>query len=251
MRRREPASAASPTEILSLRQLAEYLMVSEKTIYRMTEKRELPAFRVGTHWRFRRDDIDAWLGEQVRKVEYEGHRAVVDDLSSLEGMTIGSLLEPENVRVALAAPGRDELITDLVTRASLDPQVNREKLVDSILRRESLCSTALLDGVAFPHPVAPEEFRFTRKRMVIATLREPCDFHDPHGHSPQVVALILTRSLQGHLLALSRALKLFGEAGLVERLVAARSPEEVISLVVLHESRLSTVGRPSEVVVRP
>ena len=47
-------------DILTIKQLSDYLMVSEKTIYRMMEKRQIPAVRVGSQWRFRRRDIEAW-----------------------------------------------------------------------------------------------------------------------------------------------------------------------------------------------
>lgn len=59
-------------DILTIRQLAEYLMVSEKTVYRMLDRNQLPAMRVGAQWRFRRNDIDAWLTDEVRRVEHHG-----------------------------------------------------------------------------------------------------------------------------------------------------------------------------------
>ena len=48
----------------TVRQLAEYLSVNERTVYRMAERGELPAFKVGDAWRFRRHDIDAWIDRQ-------------------------------------------------------------------------------------------------------------------------------------------------------------------------------------------
>jgi excisionase family DNA binding protein len=51
-------------EILTLPELAQLLKVAEKTVYTMAQKGELPAFKVGGQWRFRRDDIDAWIERQ-------------------------------------------------------------------------------------------------------------------------------------------------------------------------------------------
>jgi excisionase family DNA binding protein len=48
----------------TVRQLAEYLSVNERTVYRMAERGDLPAFKVGDAWRFRRHDIDAWIDRQ-------------------------------------------------------------------------------------------------------------------------------------------------------------------------------------------
>ena len=224
-----PPSVEAPGEIFNIRQLAAYLMVSEKTIYRMVEKRQVPGVRVGSQWRFRRSDIEAWLSEQVRQVEYERKSGVAEELGAAEAMDIAPFLQPENVWLNVPAVPRDELIASMVGGASLDPHVDKAQLAASILQRENVCSTALLDAVAFPHPVVPEDFRFTRKRLLVATLERPVDFGDPHAHRPSIVCILLARSLRGHLFALSRALKLFGDPRLVESLRAAESPADLVA----------------------
>lgn len=52
---------------LTVTQVAELLQLSEKTVYRLAQRGELPAFKVGGSWRFRRNDIDARVAEQVRE----------------------------------------------------------------------------------------------------------------------------------------------------------------------------------------
>ncbi len=96
----------------------------------------------------------------------------------------------------------------------------------------------MLQEAAFPHPIDPRSFRFTRKRVLVAVLREPLDFLDPHGHRPRLVALILARSVQGQLLAFSRALKLFADPELIDRLAVAQTPAEAILLIGDAEARL-------------
>jgi excisionase family DNA binding protein len=56
-------------EILTLAEVAQLLKVADKTVYTMAQKRELPAFKVRGQWRFRRDDLDAWI---ERKLEARG-----------------------------------------------------------------------------------------------------------------------------------------------------------------------------------
>lgn len=225
-------------DILTIRQLAEYLMVSEKTVYRMLDRNELPAVRVGAQWRFRRQDIDAWLTEEVRRVEYEGQRGALDALNASE-IAIAPLLTPENVWLSVTPGSRDELFTFLSREASIDAHVDRDELLRSMLDREAVCSTAVLQDAAFPHPLDPRPFRFARKRLLLAVLREPLDFHDPHNHRPRVVAAILARSVQGQLLAFSRALKLFGESALIDRLAAAQEPSEAIDAIREAEAELA------------
>lgn len=46
---------------MTLAEVAAYLRLSKDTVYRMASGGRLPASKVGSQWRFRRDDIDQWL----------------------------------------------------------------------------------------------------------------------------------------------------------------------------------------------
>jgi excisionase family DNA binding protein len=47
--------------LLTLEELAAYLRITEKTVYRLLEKKGIPATRVGRQWRFDQQAIDNWL----------------------------------------------------------------------------------------------------------------------------------------------------------------------------------------------
>ena len=224
-------------DILSIKQLADYLMVSERTIYRMLDRNLLPAIRIGSQWRFRKRDIDAWLDEQVHKVEVGGQKAVLPELETSE-IEIHPLLSPSNVWLHLAPQPRDALLTFMIASATLEEGVDRGALLESIREREVVCSTALVSDAAFPHPNDPSSFRFSRKRVLLATTREPIDFQDPHGHRPSVVAVVLARTVQGYLHTISRAVKLFGDPALITLLSRARRASEAIDSIREAEERL-------------
>lgn len=52
---------------MTVRDVAVYLNVDEKTVYRLVKRGELPGFKVAGTWRFRQHDIDAWIEEQKLK----------------------------------------------------------------------------------------------------------------------------------------------------------------------------------------
>jgi excisionase family DNA binding protein len=52
------------TDILMIKDVAEYLKVTERTIYRLAAAKKIPAFKVGGSWRFSRADIDEWIKQQ-------------------------------------------------------------------------------------------------------------------------------------------------------------------------------------------
>lgn len=54
-------------EILTIKEVADYLKVAEKTIYRLAGSKKLPGFKVGGIWRFLKKDIDIWIKNQTKK----------------------------------------------------------------------------------------------------------------------------------------------------------------------------------------
>jgi excisionase family DNA binding protein len=54
----------SDDEILTVKELADYLKIAEKTAYRFVAEGKIPAFKVGSAWRFKKDAIDAWIKSQ-------------------------------------------------------------------------------------------------------------------------------------------------------------------------------------------
>jgi len=51
-------------KVLTVTALAEYLRVHRTTIYRLLKARKMPAFRIGSDWRFNREQIDEWRLKQ-------------------------------------------------------------------------------------------------------------------------------------------------------------------------------------------
>ena len=57
---------AKPTsDILTITEVAAYLKVAERTLYRLAAAKKIPAFKVGGTWRFPRADIDQWIKRQT------------------------------------------------------------------------------------------------------------------------------------------------------------------------------------------
>jgi excisionase family DNA binding protein len=46
---------------LSVDEIAEYLGIKRDTVYKWIERKKMPAHKVGSLWKFRRDEIDEWV----------------------------------------------------------------------------------------------------------------------------------------------------------------------------------------------
>ena len=70
-------------EIFTLDDVAAYLKVGKRTVYRLAAAKKIPAFKVGGTWRFSRTDIDKWIKQQ----SMEGLDAGREDVGSAKGQT--------------------------------------------------------------------------------------------------------------------------------------------------------------------
>ena len=54
-------------DIMTVKELAEYLKIAENTAYRFALEEKVPGFKVGSAWRFRKSEINRWISAQERE----------------------------------------------------------------------------------------------------------------------------------------------------------------------------------------
>jgi excisionase family DNA binding protein len=52
------------SDILTILEVATYLKIAERTVYRLAAAKKLPSFKVGGVWRFSRAEIESWIKRQ-------------------------------------------------------------------------------------------------------------------------------------------------------------------------------------------
>jgi excisionase family DNA binding protein len=52
-------------DILTLDEVAVYLKAGKRTVYRLATNGQIPAFKLGGTWRFRRSELDRWIDDQT------------------------------------------------------------------------------------------------------------------------------------------------------------------------------------------
>ncbi len=55
------------TDVMTIKELSEYLKMAQKTLYRLAADGTVPGFKVGGAWRFRKSEIDKWIKRQEKK----------------------------------------------------------------------------------------------------------------------------------------------------------------------------------------
>ncbi|MCL2609177.1 MAG: PTS sugar transporter subunit IIA [Treponema sp.] len=130
-------------EILTIEEVAQYLRVSERTVYEWAQKGEIPAGKIGTIWRFKRDEVLRWVNERI-----SGERVRQQAEAEVQ---VGTMLSPGRILFFDGGHKRDVII-ELAGNLATAPQIRSgEKLATEILKREELMSTAIGKGIAIPH----------------------------------------------------------------------------------------------------
>ncbi len=55
------------SEFLTAEEVAEYLRLPLSTVYKLVQDKRLPGFKVGKHWRFRKETFEQWIKNQEQK----------------------------------------------------------------------------------------------------------------------------------------------------------------------------------------
>ncbi len=55
------------SDIFTLKELSNYLKISELSVYRLLKIGKIPAFKVGQQWRFKKPSIDRWIDKKIEE----------------------------------------------------------------------------------------------------------------------------------------------------------------------------------------
>lgn len=55
-------------EILTAKEISKYLKIPLSSLHWLARQKEIPAFKVGRHWRFKKERIEKWMEKQEKGV---------------------------------------------------------------------------------------------------------------------------------------------------------------------------------------
>lgn len=61
------------SDFITIREVAEYLKIKEKTVYKLASENVIPGFKVGGSWRFSKTEIEQWVDKQRNQKNEDGH----------------------------------------------------------------------------------------------------------------------------------------------------------------------------------
>jgi PTS system nitrogen regulatory IIA component len=152
--------------------------------------------------------------------------------SSDMSMTLTDLVASNAILPALKANNKKKVIQELAARAAELTGQNERAILEILLQREKLGSTAVGNGVAIPHGKLP---KLGRLFGLFARLEKPVDFEALDAQPVDLVFLLLAPEAAGadHLKALARVARLLRDPEIARKLRESRDADALYAVLAM------------------
>ncbi len=209
-------------EIMTIEEVADYLRISERTVYEWAKKGEIPCGKIGTSWRFKRSEIQKWVDRRLRRPSITTHPFSI---------SLSRVLSAQRC-IILKGAGKFEALNEMIDVLATAPQIsNKEELVEAIFSRERLMSTGIGLGIGLPHVRLASVSDIV---MAFGVSRKPfADYESLDREPVRIIAMIAAGENQHaeHLRLLSHISTRLKHPETRESLVEARDAEEIYRII--------------------
>ncbi len=234
-----------PFRIFSLAEAAEYLHLPEEAVAELGRRGEIPCEKQGGRLIFRHNAVDEWASRRLLASSEEKlkdfHRrstAKYHDLSD-EAAIVPSLLKPEWIEGGMTCRTKASVLRQMVDLADRTELLcYRDELLESLVEREKLCSTALSGGLALLHPRNHEPYMFEDSFVVVGKTVGQVPFGSPDGSTTDIFFLICCQDDRIHLHVLARLCMMCHQTSLLMEMRGTNDPRELHRLLVDREQQV-------------
>ncbi len=218
---------------LKIRDVAQLLDVSEKTVYRWIKEKKIPVYQINHQYRFDSTEIDEW----VRGNRIEGPFSPPQEPEeNEEEADLTELVQRGGIYYKIEGTTMPELVQNALGLMPAPSDLSRETILEAIMSRETLAPTSLGHGVALPHSRDP--LVRSRREEAVAV----CFLHTPFPYGPfdpepvHTVIFPFLSDLQRHLSLLARIAFLCRDEAFL-RLLREQAPRgEILAFLSERES---------------
>jgi PTS system nitrogen regulatory IIA component len=212
---------------LTVRDAAKLLGTPEKQIYRWVEEGELPCFRVNEQPRFNRTELLEWATARRLPISVELFLDGDDD-----GKRLPSLVEAlgaNGIHYHVGGTDRPSCLRAVLEVMALPDELDQETLLEVMLAREALGTTAVGDGIAIPHVRQPIAVHGAPVSLALCFLDHPIDFRAEDGMPVHALFVIISPTIRGHLKMLARLAAALHDPGFKAAVMRRAPAEEIVA----------------------
>ncbi len=153
-------------------------------------------------------------------------------------MILGEVFKPNTIVVQLESSEKEEAFEELIEQlVSADPSLNRTKLLEAVMERESKMTTGIKPGIAVPHGKS-DAVKGCIGAIGISKYGVEYDALD--GNPVHIIFMLLsaTTDSEYHLRVLSRLAQIIDSPAVYDEIMGQSSADEVYSILCRYDSEL-------------
>jgi excisionase family DNA binding protein len=225
--------------LLTVKQLAEYLSVNDRTVLKLVSDGSLPGVKVGNQWRFRKAMIDTWLDDQMLGVVPRYLDAPGLNDSPRRMLELATCFQPDHIIPELAAGTKNTVIEELAALADrLGLVRDKTWFVGALIQRENVMPSAMGNGIAFLHTLRRNPEQVTRPFMVLGRSREGVDFDALDGRPTHLFFVLGLKFEELYLPWLHKLSQMFAREEAVRAILDAPDADSIFQAVAEAERKL-------------
>lgn len=225
-------------QLMTIKQVAAYLRVNERTVLKLVQDGSLPGVKVGNQWRFRKAMIDTWLDDQMLGITpryVEPTRAEFPRRM----LTLANCFEPTHILSELGGRTKPSVIVELAAHAHKLGLVRDETwFVGALIKRENVMPSAMGNGLAFIHTLRRHPDQISKPFMVLGRSRAGVDFDALDGKPTHLFFVLGLRYEELHLPWLEKLVQMLAQPGMVPSLMEASDASTLYELLADAERKL-------------
>lgn len=225
--------------LMTIKQLATYLNVNERTVLKLVQEGMLPGVKVGNQWRFRKAMIDTWLDDQLLGIT---PRYVEPPRSEAPRrmLTLASCFETSHIVPQLTSGTKTSVVVELAAHAQKLGLVRDDTwFVGALIQRENVMPSAIGNGLAFLHTLRRHPEQVAKPFMVLGRSRLGVDFDALDGKPTHLFFVLGLKYDELHLPWMSKLVQMLGQPKVVPSLLEARDATAIYERLVDAERQLS------------
>jgi excisionase family DNA binding protein len=225
--------------LMTIKQLAAYLNVNDRTVLKLVSDGSLPGVKVGNQWRFRKAMIDTWLDDQMLGVMPRYLDPPRLDGSPRRMLALASCFQPDQIIPELEAGSKNTVVEELAGLASrLGLIRDKTWFVGALIERENVMPSAIGNGIAFLHTLRRNPEQVARPFMVLGRSRHGVDFDALDGGLTHLFFVLGLKFEELYLPWLHKLSQMFADEEAVRAIMEAPDAGAIFEAVAEAERRL-------------
>lgn len=230
---------------MNIDQVAAYLHLTKAEVEKLVRRNRIPHEKSGPRVVFRNVDIDAWASQRLLETHHGDAQFITDFHvkasarhfeESRDHAIMPTLLTPQRIDPEMGARTRASVLSEMTMMAADTGLVTDQvDLLESLRKREEMCSTGLPGGIALLHPRHHHEYLFDESFIVLGRAGQPVPFGAPDGKLTDLFFLVCCGDDKLHLHTIARLCAMCNDTSLMSDLRVAETAHDMYDLIVAAE----------------